>query len=85
MGWAGDPIRSRAVPLQPARAVADLGELRALTGDEGGAQRVAWTDTWVTAKEWLSGLAAKTGAEETIDAASNQWFTLRGASERAGR
>jgi N-carbamoyl-L-amino-acid hydrolase len=83
MAWARDPIRSRAVPLQPARAVADLGELRALTSDENGAQRVAWTDTWVAAKEWLSALVAPTGAEETIDAAGNQWFTLRGASERA--
>ena len=71
------------MPLQPARAVADLGELRALTGDEDGAQRVAWTDTWVAAREWLSRLVAETGAEETIDAAGNQWFTLRGASERA--
>jgi N-carbamoyl-L-amino-acid hydrolase len=83
MAWAGDPIRSRAVPLQPARAVADLRDLRALTGDENGAQRVAWTDTWVTAKTWLSGLVSPTGAEETVDAAGNQWFTLRGASERA--
>jgi beta-ureidopropionase / N-carbamoyl-L-amino-acid hydrolase len=31
----------------------------------------------------LRGKAAGTGAEETIDAAGNQWFTLRGASDRA--
>ena len=43
------------MPLQPGRAVDDLRELRELTGDENGAQRVAWTDTWETAREWLGG------------------------------
>jgi beta-ureidopropionase / N-carbamoyl-L-amino-acid hydrolase len=71
-----------AVPLDPGRTVDELRELRELTGDEDGAQRVAWTDTWVTAKEWLSGKLAPTGAQEEIDAAGNQWFTLRGDSER---
>ena len=36
------------MPLDPARTVAELKELRELTGDENGAQRVAWTDTWET-------------------------------------
>jgi N-carbamoyl-L-amino-acid hydrolase len=71
------------VPLKPSRTVNELRELRGLTGDEDGAQRVAWTDTWVTAKEWLSAKVAPTGAEEEVDEAGNQWFTLRGASERA--
>jgi N-carbamoyl-L-amino-acid hydrolase len=69
--------------LDPARTVADLRELRELTGDENGAQRVAWTDTWQRAREWLSGKLDGTGADETVDAAGNQWFTLRGASDRA--
>src|SRR3954447_26288104 len=69
--------------LDPGRTVAELKELRELTGDENGAQRVAWTDTWERAREWLRGKVADTGAEETIDAAGNQWFTLRGGSERA--
>jgi N-carbamoyl-L-amino-acid hydrolase len=68
--------------LDPARTVAELRELQQLTGDENGAQRVAWTDTWERAREWLSGKVAGTGAEEEIDPAGNQWFTLRGASER---
>jgi N-carbamoyl-L-amino-acid hydrolase len=34
------------VGLDPGRTVADLKELRDFTGDENGAQRVAWTDTW---------------------------------------
>jgi hydantoinase/carbamoylase family amidase len=69
--------------LQPPRTVAELKELRELTGDEDGAQRVAWTETWERAREWLRGKVAETGAEETIDPAGNQWFTLRGGTNRA--
>ena len=69
--------------LDPKRTVAELKELRALTGDENGAQRVAWTETWEQACGWLRDLVAETGANESIDAAGNQWFTLRGESERA--
>jgi N-carbamoyl-L-amino-acid hydrolase len=71
------------VPLEPGRTVDELRELRELTGDEDGAQRVAWTDTWARAKEWLSGKLAPLGVEEKTDAAGNQWFTLRGDSEQA--
>ena len=71
------------MPLDPARTVAELKELRELTGDENGAQRVAWTDTWETAREWLRGKVAGTGAVEEIDEAGNQWFTLAGDSEQA--
>jgi hydantoinase/carbamoylase family amidase len=69
--------------LEPSRTVAELRELQELTGDENGAQRVAWTATWQKAREWLGGTLADTGARETIDAAGNQWFTLPGESERA--
>jgi beta-ureidopropionase / N-carbamoyl-L-amino-acid hydrolase len=68
--------------LDPARTVAELQALQALTGDENGAQRVAWTETWEQAREFLRGKVAETGAVEEIDEAGNQWFTLRGASER---
>jgi hydantoinase/carbamoylase family amidase len=71
------------MPLDPSRTVAELRELQQLTGDDDGAQRVAWTDTWERAREWLRGKVSDTGAEETIDAAGNQWFTLRGEAERA--
>jgi N-carbamoyl-L-amino-acid hydrolase len=71
------------VPLDPSRTVADLKELRELTGDENGAQRVAWTDTWENAREWLRGKVSGTGAVEEIDEAGNQWFTLAGDSEQA--
>ena len=69
--------------LDPKRTVAELNELRDLTGDESGAQRVAWTGTWEQARTWLRTLLDACGAEESVDAAGNQWFTLRGESERA--
>ena len=69
--------------LDPKRTVAELKELRELTGNEDGAQRIAWTKTWERAREWLRDLVATTRAEESIDAAGNQWFTLPGESKRA--
>src|SRR3954467_1424634 len=69
--------------LESKRTVAELQELRELTGDENGAQRVAWTDTWETARAFLRDKVAETGAVEEIDEAGNQWFTLQGASDRA--
>src|ERR671914_2123443 len=70
------------MPLQPSRTVAELEELRELTGNEDGAQRVAWTETWTKAKDWLRGKLDGVGAEEETDEAGNQWFTLRGGSDR---
>jgi N-carbamoyl-L-amino-acid hydrolase len=75
--------RVAPMPLDPSRTVAELRELQELTGDENGAQRVAWTDTWERARVWLRDKVAGTGAEEEIDPAGNQWFTLAGGSERA--
>src|SRR6266542_33996 len=37
------------MPLDPGRTVAELKALRELTGNEDGARRVAWTDTWARA------------------------------------
>ena len=69
--------------LSPARTVAELRELQELTGDENGAQRVAWTETWERARQWLREKVVPNGAEEDIDEAGNQWFTLLGESDRA--
>jgi N-carbamoyl-L-amino-acid hydrolase len=69
--------------LDPRRTVDELRELRELTGNEDGAQRVAWTGTWAEARHWLRGKLDGVGAEESVDAAGNQWFTLAGESERA--
>ena len=66
------------MPLEPARTVAELRELRELTGDDNGAQRVAWTETWERARQWLREKLEATGAAEEIDEAGNQWFTNAG-------
>jgi N-carbamoyl-L-amino-acid hydrolase len=69
--------------LDPKRAVAELKELRALTGDENGAQRVAWTDTWLQAREWFRAKVKSLPVEQHSDAAGNNWVTLPGASEKS--
>jgi N-carbamoyl-L-amino-acid hydrolase len=75
------------VIVNPSRTIAELKELRALTADENGAQRVAWTDTWLKAREWfttkLAGLGVDHYVEHHYDAAGNHWITLPGASKRA--
>jgi len=71
------------VALSPSRTVVELKELRELTGDENGAQRVAWTETWDTARKWLDEKVSGLPVEKSFDAAGNQWFTLPGESERA--
>lgn len=68
--------------LNPKRTVAELKELRALTGDENGAQRVAWTDTWLKAREWFAAKVKELPAEHHYDAAGNNWSTLPGATEK---
>src|SRR3954447_12072177 len=72
-----------AMPLSPSRTVAELKELRELTGDENGAQRVAWTETWERARAWLREKLDGLPVEHEIDEAGNQWWTLRGSSDRA--
>jgi hydantoinase/carbamoylase family amidase len=69
--------------LDPSRTVRELEELRTLTGDEHGAQRVAFTPAWVRARAWLRERFAGLPVELHDDAAGNFWATLPGASERA--
>jgi beta-ureidopropionase / N-carbamoyl-L-amino-acid hydrolase len=69
--------------LDPKRTVAELKELRALTADENGAQRVAWTDTWLKARQWFQSKLADLPVEHHLDAAGNSWVTLPGASKQA--
>src|SRR5215218_7449832 len=66
-----------------ARAVAGLQELRRLTGDEDGAQRVAWTETWIEARQWLrSELDGIEGVTVETDEAGNTWASAPGEHER---
>jgi len=69
--------------LDPARTLADLKELRRLTSDEHGAQRVAFTPVWQAARAFLRQKLAELPVEIHLDAAGNLWATLAGASERA--
>jgi beta-ureidopropionase / N-carbamoyl-L-amino-acid hydrolase len=69
--------------LDPKRTVAELKELRALTSDENGAQRVAWTDPWLKAREWFAAKLKELPVEHHHDAAGNNWATLAGESEKS--
>ena len=68
--------------LDPTRALDDLRALRELTGDEHGAQRVAWTETWARARDWLRERLDALPVEVETDAAGNLWATLPGRSDR---
>jgi hydantoinase/carbamoylase family amidase len=69
--------------IDPSRTIAELEELRSLTGDERGAQRVAFTPAWCRARAWLGERFAGLPVELHNDATGNLWATLPGASERA--
>jgi N-carbamoyl-L-amino-acid hydrolase len=68
------------MPVDAKRVIAELQELRALTGNADGAQRVAWTPTWLAAREWFAKKLAGLPVEHHLDAAGNRWVTLKGES-----
>ncbi len=68
--------------LDPRRTISDLEQLRALTADEHGAQRIAWSDNWLKARAWFQSKLAELPVEHHLDAAGNSWTTLRGDSDR---
>ncbi|MFK7603471.1 hydantoinase/carbamoylase family amidase [Deinococcus sp. SM5_A1] len=67
--------------LNPRRTLDELKALRELTGDADGAQRVAFTDVWVTARKFLTDKLADLPVEVHTDAAGNLWATLKGESD----
>ncbi|MEI9979512.1 MAG: M28 family peptidase [Edaphobacter sp.] len=71
------------MPVDSLRVISDLQELRALTADANGAQRIAWSPVWLEARAWLRGKLKDIPVEHRYDAAGNSWMTLRGDSERA--
>jgi N-carbamoyl-L-amino-acid hydrolase len=75
----------QAEGVDARRAVAELRELAELTGGPEGARRVAWTDEWVRARDWLRGkLEEVEGITEIeTDEAGNIWATAPGDSDRA--
>ena len=71
------------MPLNPQRTILELKELRELTADSNGAQRLAWSDTWLKARAWFESKLAPLPVEHHFDAAGNRWVTLHGESPRA--
>jgi hydantoinase/carbamoylase family amidase len=69
--------------LQPQRTIEELKELRTLTGDADGAQRVAFTPVWEQARSWLRGKLSELPVDVDQDEAGNLWVTLAGESEQA--
>lgn len=68
--------------LNSERTVKELKALRALTGDENGAQRVAFTDTWLKARAFLKERLDALPVQQHMDAAGNYWATLKGDSDK---
>jgi len=75
--------------LDPKAVLTHLDELRALTADDNGAQRLAWSPVWLKARAWfqekLSALKTSVAPdlEDHYDAAGNHWVTLPGTSPKA--
>src|SRR3984957_13156849 len=70
------------MPVDSLRVISDLQALRALTANDDGAQRIAWSPNWLKARAWFQ---SKNGlpVEHHYDAAGNSWTTLQGDSDRA--
>lgn len=71
------------MPVNVQRVIDELNELRELTGDGDGAQRVAWTPTWLAARDWFVAKLGELPVEHHLDAAGNRWVTLAGESPKA--
>ena len=69
--------------LDPARTVAELQELRSMTGTDDGAQRVCWTPIWAESRAWLREKLDALPLDVETDEAGNLWATLAGESENA--
>jgi hydantoinase/carbamoylase family amidase len=60
------------------RPLKDLHELAELTGGPDGARRLAWSEDWRGAREWLLGKLGETDATVERDVAGNLWATIPG-------
>src|SRR5208337_5381886 len=69
------------MPVDAQAAIDLLKELRALTSDENGAQRLAWSPLWLKARKWFESKLSELPVEHHYDAAGNSWSTLAGNSE----
>jgi beta-ureidopropionase / N-carbamoyl-L-amino-acid hydrolase len=71
------------MPVYSLRVISNLQELRALTADDLGAQRVAWSPIWLKARAWFQEKLKGLPIEHHYDSAGNSWATLKGDSDRA--
>src|ERR1700721_305926 len=71
-----------AMPADSNKVISDLRALRALTADDHGAQRIAWSPTWLKARAWFRSKLEGLPFEHHYDAAGNSWTTLKGDSDR---
>ena len=71
------------MPADSLRVISDLQALRALTANDDGAQRIAWSPTWLKARAWFQNKLDGLPVEHHYDAAGNSWTTLQGDSDRA--
>jgi beta-ureidopropionase / N-carbamoyl-L-amino-acid hydrolase len=71
------------MPADSHKVISDLRELRALTADDHGAQRIAWSPTWIKARAWSLSKLEGLPLEHHYDAAGNSWTTLQGDSDHA--
>ena len=69
--------------LNPKKVIENLEELHALTADEQGAQRLAWSPIWLKARAWFEDKLKGLPVEHHYDAANNHWITLPGESEKS--
>jgi len=71
------------MPVNPENVIANLKELQALSANQDGAQRLAWSPVWMQARAWFAARLEGLGFEHHLDAAGNRWVTLEGKSKRA--
>lgn len=69
--------------VDPKNVLRNLDELQALTANESGAQRVAWSPMWLKARAWFEQKLKGLPVEHHFDAAGDRWVTLRGESDKA--
>ena len=70
--------------VDAGRAVEELRELAELTGGPEGARRVAWTEEWAKARDWLRARLDEVDGMTDVetDEAGNLWATAPGDSDK---
>ena len=69
-------------PPDVKRAIGELRALHAATSDDRGAQRVAWSDTWLAARRMVRAWSDELALPTETDPAGNVWITLKGDDPR---